>query len=95
MESALCTQCIRLDTAAHLASVLYSNHLNSITRLYILERITISMAYVSSETVVAIVFGIIMTVVGVGTWPDGRRRWVKKGDRLPRPYGCSQSLTGR
>jgi hypothetical protein len=53
------------------------------------------MAYVSSEAVVAIVFGIIMTVVGVGTWPDGRRRWVKKGDRLPRPYGCSQSLTGR
>ncbi len=41
------------------------------------------MAEISSETAVAIVFGIIMTIVAIAACLDSRRRSMKKGARPP------------
>lgn len=50
------------------------------------------MTPVSTETVVAIVFGIIMTVVGILAWLDGRRRSSERGTTLPQLQVGAQSL---
>lgn len=40
------------------------------------------MSTLSNETVVAIVFGIIMTIIGILAWLDGRRRSKERGTTL-------------
>ncbi|MCJ1365889.1 hypothetical protein MMC16_005014 [Acarospora aff. strigata] len=52
------------------------------------------MTFISNETAVAIVFGIIMTIVGIGAWFDSRRRSLKRSSD-PEDCELTRQVRGR